>query len=609
MQQPPPIPWINPSNAQIGNFLGSPCPAFVPDANDSITISLYNIIKPNILQVYSMINAGSEAERKGFIGGLYDYCRLNPDFGNNSVRSRLIDGTHFANRDAFINQHYEYLFTSAEAIDARINLIIQGGEAINLYSMYRHENVPTHDVDTKMLAGEYFNNNTNIAAVPAIIKERMHRYRYFLSVSLFLMINTLFTGVYIARHNQYLNLFPPVNGQTWENIFTTALAPGRSRVRICMMGTPARELMALLHQPFNGANPPVYDINNDSYLSTLISVQVSVKLTPHAAHDRAFPLVDLYIPRLTNCDNHQACLGHNPTIHSFFATEQSRRTTMDNLTYPVPNGLIPYIDKPYNIFYTINQQRIFPDQFNVRLVPNGYLIWDTMRMLLVSQALDQRQIPNKFMKYKQKLTCILNALNVPDISTHILRVCDNFRSYPTAPKLYMLGGDFPRTNQTTQTNKNKIEDSAIKANYTKAVNQNQSNTSEMQTTTEPEYSEQFIREARAFIRPMIEEGIPFEQVDTSKFTKPEHWAGYMEWQSYIQDGYSDYRLPPLDGDDFFPEPINDVEIKIPELSAEMVKIFFPLMQKPASPTRLGGRYRLTKKRSKAGKRVTGTRKH
>ncbi len=599
--------WITDANRNIANLLGAPCDRFIPPPNDHTTISLYNILKPIFLQLYDYINNGPEARRRQTIGVLYDFCVANPNFRNNAVHAGLI--IHEPTRDEFINNYYEYLFTSPEAIDAPIILVLMGGEAINLYSMFRHENVPTHDLDTKILAGSYFNNTTSIADVPVAIKQRMHRYRFFVCFTLYYYLNLIFTAPQIAAATPYLDQFPNVGVQPWSRIFGNALAAGLSRVGIYMPGAPFpagaapairhmhQDLIALLNQPYNPVAAPVYNINNDIYLDTLIQIIVYVKLRPDANHTR-FPLVDLYIPRLIDCNVNTRCLGHNATIHGFFATEQSRSTTADGANIPIQNGHIPYIIKEYRI------PPYFPDPISVRLVPNGYLIWDTLRMLLVSKALAENGQVNKVLKYKQKLTCLLNALNIPVISDTILQICDGHRSYPNAPKPYMLGGGIG----------NKIEEIFENLISTPIANNNQSvkrsNTMQTSASSEPEYSEQFIREAHAFIRPMIEKGIPFEEVDTSTFTKPEHWAGYMDWMSYIEGGLSDYRLPPIEGDDLFSAPIK-IDVNFPEISPEFAEYLMPKIPKTNSSVRLGGRYRhrSTKKRSKAGKRVAATRKH
>jgi hypothetical protein len=601
--------WIAGANRNIASLLGAPCDRFIPPPNDRTTISLYNILKPTCLKSYDTINNGPEATRRHIIGLLYDFCVANPNFGNNAMQTTLIPRE--GNRDLFVNNYYNYLFTSPEAIDAPITLVLMGGEAINLYSMFRHENVPTHDLDTKMMAGAYFNNTTTIAAVPAAIKQRMHRYRFFVCFTLYYNLINLFTPAQIATGTPYLNQFPNVGGQTWSRIFGNPLAAGLSRVGICMPGAPVpagaapairhmhQDMIALLNQPYNPAAAPVYDINDDRYLETLIQIIVYVKLRPDAANHTRFPLVDLYIPRLINCNNNTRCLGHNADIHGFFATEQSISTTENGANPPIPNGLIPYIIKEYRI------PPFYPDPISVRLVPNGYLIWDTLRMLLVSKALaDNGVFPNKVLKYKQKLTCLLTALNMLGISDTILQTCDGSRSYPNDPKPYMLGGGIG----------NKIEEIFENFISTPIVNNDQpvksSNTMQTLASSEPEYSEQFIREAHAFIRPMIEKGIPFEEVDTSTFTKPEHWAGYMDWMSYIEGGFSDYRLPPIEGDDLFSAPIN-IDVNIPAISPEFAEYLMPKIPKTSSSIRLGGRYRhrSTKKRSKAGKRVAATRKH
>lgn len=627
-QQPAiPVPnWIDTANTNIQSLIGSPCPRFTPDQNERNYITVYNIFKPLIFQVYSIVNDGTELERKQLLSSLYDNFNRNITIAENAIHSGLIPNNDPSiSKDQYITTWYNDIFGDASRGN-ECSLVVQGGEGVNMYSVFRHENVPTHDTDTRLLAGNHFNYHTRIADVDLNIKLRMHRYRFIITMGFVVLVHTFITTIINERNagqmgtcRQYVNSFPRYNNnEAWDIVLARSIA---NPVTITIGGT---DLLPTLNQPKPNPSPhfPNYQQGRVYYLPQMNDPPQRYNLTDNqleqltGAHINIinldgsvtpFPIIDLYLPRLTTCNTHENCVGHNQLIHSFFQTEQTQSCTDNNQRFLTRNGSVPSITHTYT-------NPIDRTNLKLRIVPHGYLFWDTLRMLLVSQSLQQNHRTNKVMKYKQKINCLLSTTFRGDISHEILNICTTNKVYTAQrPANHLMGGriqlnqmnqnestpnfleespSFPKQYEEMNNHVSLSSTQQYNEDYTESGIHSGENESELKypepKVSEPEYTEQFIRGARAFIRKIIQSGVPFEEVDTTKFTNEMEWAGYMEWMSYIYGGFSDYRLPPLPDDSLFP----------------IVKNFIPT---PSNSAKWGQQTSTLNKKSKIQRKLNQTR--
>jgi hypothetical protein len=529
-------------NNKLENFIGSPVPVFQQDTTEKIHWTIYNICKPTILIFYEYVNENNTKAIKHIMKTMFNlYKQTDLQFLTNAANKGLIP-ISASSEEAWINTWYNELFRDVSE-DQKLSLLVQGGEAVNYYSVYKNESVPTHDCDSRILAGNYFNYMQDISTINKSVKTLMHKYRFFVGFGLQIVLNSL---IYYLKTNYTSNT-------TIKQLIDKYNA--FNLIQNCKITiTNGNNL-----DYYNTINSN-YNINNDIYISALMAIVINTM-------GQEVGVVDLFVPR-----NNINVLGHSTNIHSFFATEQS------STVYNISPTQIPYLDKKLNLgnhVITMEDKR----SYILRIAPLGYILWDTLRMLFVSQIYESLNKTNKFMKYKQKLNCLLASLLYTNINSEILDITTRLKTRNESLRPFLAGGKMEimqrekieninsnfykqplqekskmQVNKPTQivlkgnSGMQKVKEIEIQENeptqivsnqYPLEINEPIQDISN-QYPIKPEMTPEFIKEARMHSIKFSEMTDP---IDLKSIKTPVEWAGYMDNLSYNDPGWSDFRLP------------------------------------------------------------------
>jgi hypothetical protein len=595
-------------NQQISDYIGGPVARFEVSQTDKNHIKVYNIFKPYILKFYEKINKLDSEYIKEIMDMIYENSKfiapapvdqsmaanlrqqgatnllqqsmqteinlgriLVPNFIYKAFAFELIpipQPDSVSSKEAFIGTWYNNLFNiekNESLKDKRLSLVVQGGEAVNYYTNFKNENVPTHDLDTRILAGNYFNYGTQISAVPAGVKKIMHQYRFFVGFGLLCVIQKVWTSLrqHLSGRDEYRKLrainfcrhFFDNNDDEIRAFFTTLPNVKLSNCRDINYLTDINNLS--------------YRIAQDKYISDLMAIIIEVKV---GAQVLPCGIIDLFSPRDYGGDHISP--GHSKLIHSYFLSDQSKSiysgyTKLEADFYSgdikpqdlaVPNievnldygRGIPYIPELSVDAYT--ERGVTEYDYNIRIPVIGYLLWDTLRMLLVSDALRKMNNDNKFEKYKQKFNCLLTTLLMPVITREILHTTEKYKTSNKDKHQYLAGGRIPNTIQYN----NLVNQIQVGPAYTKRVNgkaqmsrlrgyntqkklrENTSKVINTSTYVEPKMNSQFVKNAKEYSTQYYDMKTP---IDLNSIQTKEEWAGYMDYLSITQPGWSDFRLP------------------------------------------------------------------
>ena len=462
---------IDTLNTQLEQLIGAPIDRYDDPADVPLQM-IYNFFKPSIFTIFDDINRAAQVQhrmrdhfhRVSHIGipdheepgpGSFFYrayvCGLFPRFPQLQSDFDFRRWNASTDRLPFsLNQYfpvwYQYLFLQAGR-DPRI--IVQGGEAVNQYSFLKYDNVPTHDADVRICLGDHYHYLAPLNQIDNAIHRHLQRLRFFVSFALCLEMQAFWTAIVqdVAQGN--------VAATTYFQFFFGGNAPTDFA---CTVQLGNDDLYQIIESD-------VYDINAIRNVAYLVGITVTVMGVDA-------PVVDLFAPYKRPFHSHQDVhrLGQSDALHSYFATDQARSVHPDGLNIVDP-GRVPFLDQ---VLHVPNQIPGYGGQdWPLRMVPLGYLLWDTLRMLHVCKEQlrliqrSQQQHPGqplpaglpqahsvKLLKYKQKLNVLLSTLILDDINQGIFTICQGSKLRPTAahppnPGDYLLGGGKPSSQNST----------------------------------------------------------------------------------------------------------------------------------------------------------------
>jgi hypothetical protein len=563
----------------LETILGSPVPQFIPpNAYERQYIQVYQFFKPCIYYVYSALNNNFEEQIKKIMRRIIILLRnRNPNLLLGAIRVALMppkepaDNNYQigndvqwtgANLNAYVDYWYHNIFVHGYNEDTALKLVIQGGEAVNRYTNFYDVNVPTHDCDTRILVGNHFNYLTRIGDVPDNIKQKMHIYRFLTlygvisEVAHFYdqLVNHADTPQKVERRNNYRNqiaAFLPAAGITF-----------------CVSGNNGNTYEQRIEAE-------TYSIDNDALLQELECVVVNV-------NGEDYTIVDTFLPyqRIT--------LGHNDNLHSYFATAQAISVSQNGAAPIVEPGHVPHI--PVGLT-TGPLPHYGVRTFNIFIVPLGYILWDTMRMLLVSKRLQVvGDVHQKLEKYRQKFTVLISTLVNTVISSNIIGQMYASTSRIQAKNAILLGGGNGNSNTNTNSQTNSRRNTITSQTNTERKNKEANNTRAMSEPSMQTMPIEMLREAKALANKFreSEEYVSFDTIKT-----PVEFAAFMDYLHSIHGGWSDFRLPLL--------PEEKEKRKGITASKDMFKGY---QEENEGPTKGGSKYRQTMKRKRRSARRT-----
>ncbi len=550
-------------NGKIENFIGAPVPEFDIDA-DRECIHTYNYFKPAILDFFAIANDPYNPENFSRLQELLRKFREDPrysiSFLQKAASKNLIPDGPFD--EDWIQKWIDDIFPNEVILNQyKLSVVIQGGEAVNFYTHYKYENVPTHDADTRILSGNYFNYLIPLASMTTpeqqTAKEYMHKYRFFLAVGLETALKQfdieahaqLSQGspseTYLAKwidnyHNKTFNVYSTYMGQLYKNYI----------------------------------NDTTYDNLNDFYLQYLLAIKVKITNT-HLNTTKTCGIVDLFCPYKRSFDDvDEVRIGQADNIFKYFATDQASGI-LNPTSPPVPEGHVPSVNLPLTLPPEI--PRVGDRTISIRLLPHAYTLFEQFRMLFVSDCLQRHEYPHKFLKYKQKITVMMSTLLNEDISRFIFEHCltkktkdaeilpvlsggNQLMVAPIQPLQPKFEGTTPsrrlkpiiNTMQETVSTKpqaivNTIQETvSAKPQPIEIVvaNEEQTRNASFQSLSSDE-----LREARRYSKELAAKKID-SVLNTKEFTLPSittlskvQQAGYMEYLSYLYPEMSDFSLP------------------------------------------------------------------
>ncbi len=562
-------------NDLIASFIGSPVDRYDPDAEDDrLCVNVYNYFKPAILRFLALVNNPYTASNPDRIRGLMQFIRMRygQDFLQHAANRGLVRQGPFDGNWA--NQWFDDLFPNEAVLnDYRLSVVIQGGEGVNFYTHYKYDNVPTHDTDTRVLVGNHFHYMRALAdmtdPMATTAKEWMHKYRFFLAFGLESALEAFHSEVRPLAHmgdEPYLNYISTWI-YDWENI-TLRIIPS-------VAGQSFRHWI----------DTETYNMNNDNFISPLLDITVEVETDTGDMSECG--IVDVFVPyQRPAAEPGRFRVGQSGEIFSLFATDQARNLQMppNNLVEP---GHVPSVDLPLTIPPTI--PAVGNIEIPVRLLPHGYMLFETLRMLFVSDALARYNHGHKLMKYKQKLTAMLGTLLDRDISQFIFQQCQGMKAQEPARRELMTGGREPLLLE-----QRKIEEpprlEKIETTPPPPVTK-----PKMKFTTPAEEQQ----EARRYSKKLLAMYVKGEALPDPDSLSSTEQMGYDDCMSYIYPEMKDFRLPLL------PEEHQEHKKSTPPTTIQMLvdaKILpadTKLLSMPTKPIKGG----------QAKKRITRRKKH
>lgn len=498
-------PGVVVSNRFIESLIGSPIPRY-NEAADRIPQGIYSIVRPAILTFFHFCNdpQRNPANIYQIMDGINNLGMAQINNQGQNLMQRAINAGLVPNGagltvDVWKQRWFDDLFSNP-GMEPKI--IVQGGEAVNSYVYTKYENVQTHDADTRLLIGDHFHYLAELRNINRAAKVKMHKFRFFVTIGL----------VHFVQW--YISMIQTPGAERFD--YTTPFLPE--------WNAPAATSFNI---PFRGDNyvnkilDENYDINDDTNLERLIPIVLNIHIQNQAPMQNN-GIVDLFIPYKIPDDT---MIGQSNSIHTFFATGQAG--TILNGGLAVPAGRVP--STVFHLPFKANIPVVGGSHINLTIVPHGFILFETIRMLLVSHQMEVLGVRNtKRVKYMQKLVTLLTTLLSDDISHHILRTVGggNTTSNP-AVNPYLSGGG----------NSNKIESVWQLANQAEMTSKNI-------TTQENNLDPRELEEARAFSRKLMDMDVSLlnEPIDTTNFT-PTQMKGYLDYMSYNHPDFKDYRLP------------------------------------------------------------------
>lgn len=309
-------------------------------------------------------------------------------------------------------------------------IVVQGGEAVNMYSIDKFKGVPTHDADCRILI-------PGMSYLTSITKNEVrmkwfHSYRFLAMTAIAGHVNDM------LERPEVVTAF-----RTYIREKRVQLAEGNLRNETpvafkAAFGTTRESLYSQLLR--TNPNPQFHYALNQPYTERLVfSLNIRFSYTnpgqPKTLGE--LPLMDLKPP------TPDTQLGHSPEIHSYFASGFAR--SHPSLPSVSPPGGVPCLLNTLTI-----QRRLSGSptaDVSVYVVPLGYILWDTLRMLLVQYQFNYTRIDaskqtslrgKKYMKYKQKLWILLASL----LDSTISEVAETKAGHSPIPSR-LVGGEEP----------------------------------------------------------------------------------------------------------------------------------------------------------------------
>lgn len=407
---------INPDeiNKNIEKFIGAEIPKFDPSTDPCV--KPYNFFKPAILYFFYLCNHANTNEEK--IIEILE--KIKTQKNDVLVKASEEPAKIFSippTSENYTKTIYNEIFNAGEQY--KPSIIIQGGEAVNFYTHYKYENVPTHDVDTRLLIGNYFTYDKLIASeVPPEAKLQMHKFRFFVSVGLTIQLKEFFDSI-----KEKANEGDIISKTYMETFFGPDYNSLTITVENNLIGY-SFEFMLLRNKLEEN---PWFSIDNPRYLERLINIEING--LPDA--DDGCGIVDIFCPcKRSPNDSKDTHIGQSKNLFSYFSTAQSFSN--------VEGVLIPSFDFPLKI--SPNIPLLGNKDIQIRLIPYGYTLFDQLRMMFVYQYFESLGFPTKYLKYKQKLNVLLSTALDKNISAFIISECLGKKSNNKEMEKVLLGG-------------------------------------------------------------------------------------------------------------------------------------------------------------------------
>jgi hypothetical protein len=556
------------ANLFINELIGAPIPMY-DDPYDRIPRGVYSIVRPAILNFFAMCN--DPHANSAFLRAIMRKIQIRhsvvlPGYVmsllDRGIQEGLIPSPLGKPDLVWLKEWFTDVFgpepgpaapaAPGPAYEFKPKIIIQGGEAVNSYIPFKYENVQTHDADTRILIGDHFHYKKLLDIVDDEATEKMHKFRCFATLGL---IEYLY--IYIQR----IQAPPPPHVPRFD--FTSAFVPDWTQMADVEITTDFRN--TTYEQKLLSGFYHIYDKEN---IARLITINITVTL-PGIPPMENNGVVDYFIPYEREDLENETGIGQTGNVHTFFSTQQAR-SMVQGFGTPVPQGRVPSIVLPITLKPT-TPGNLAGKTINVTIVPHGFILFETIRMLLVSYKLDELAHDNKLLKYKQKLVTLLTALLDPAISKVIFDRAKNATSKTPAILPLLSGGG----------NREKIE----------RMEEDIPTVPMPDIQTQEKNDPRVIEEARAFSRKLMD--LEEKTIDSSQFT-PMQMKGYFDYLSYMDPQFKDFRLPKSDED----RQGRFQALPPPTVTAEEMDFFFST---PTTMSRGGKRYSKTMKKGHRGK--------
>lgn len=604
------------ANTFTESFIGAPIPRYNPSdpyTQDDTCVAIYNIYKPIIFDFFQACNNPTIEKNKLKIKLIMSLVRSvyhrhgHPSFFQNAVAESLIPPPSVipppvnAAYDAdWCERWYNMLFGEDSPVDSRLSIVIQGGEAVNFYTANKYENVPTHDSDTRILAGDHFNYMTKLEDVHIVAKDQMHRYRFFLAFGLMAYMRAKTISLNNNAFANYTSKFLP---QWTQPAIVTFDAHWNSE-----------DFYNLIRNGTYGG------LGNDFRLERLLAIGIRVQV---GGIDRKCWVVDCMCPfKIEGPNTMRMRVGQSDRLHTYFSTDQAISTSDDNATPPNPPGMIPSFDFQLSIDPSVPilgslDAPVNINPITVRMVPLGFMIFETLRMLFVSKYFQSEHIENKMTKYKQKLNVLLSTLMREEPSRNLFDLCLQHKSRapqppanppilnpennnqpphmpapPVSMQQILLGGKAEVVTEAPSLNplqsfikspvKERSEATNLDALQSPVNDSNEDNDILMEAR---KYSRELINKEKTNVDTkiveMLKKGTPMTEIRKAigVFTIPEPESmtpaqeiGYMDYLSYQHPDFKIFRLSVSNGEE------KDMSKSTADDSAEMIKDIHELLK-------------------------------
>lgn len=506
----------NTENARIEKFIGAPVDIY-DSGEDQLCVNVYNYFKPAIFHFFYLANNPyKDDHRDQILTIMRDFKSFGDEFLGHAAGRGVIPGAPF--NENWVERWFDDIFPNeATLAEFDLSVVIQGGEAVNYYTQYKYDNVPTHDADTRVLAGRHFNYTKRLQEVNPTAKEYMHKYRFFLvyclisALDMFHDANLTLAGMANPDETPYVARFLP----NWADLSVTYSIEFSTNIDFDDVFLD-----------------DTYDMNQDYYLERLLSLTVILMEGEDEGTVNQCSIVDFFCPyKRLPTESPTYRVGQSDNIFSYFGTEQANNLLR---ALPTPAGNSPQqpILNERGHVPSLDIELILPNgagllgeqTIDVRLLPLGYTLFETIRMLLVSEVLERHNLTHKLMKYKQKLNVLLGTL-----------MNETLTEFVFGQNLIRKAKD-PNMNRVLSGGANEIEGN-----------------SRPRMSPKPMISPEVLREARAYSKQLQMEkynrregasSTPAEEEEQDLESMSEaQRLGYMDFLSYEVPDFKDARLP------------------------------------------------------------------